>query len=127
MTENKMKTTLLVLLLIATPLLAHHGTNISYDHNKPTTMEATVTEFVWQNPHSQLFFEVKTPGGVEKWAGEMSSPGSLAKSGNWTRRTLKPGDQIKLTLFPSKAGTRVGVVTKIEKDGKVIMNDREAQ
>jgi len=44
-----------------------------------------------------------------------------------TRRTLKPGDQIKLTLFPSKAGTRVGVVTKIERDGQVIMNDREAQ
>jgi len=127
MTENKMKTTLLVFLLIATPLVAHHGTNISYDHNKPTTMEATVTEFVWQNPHSQLFFDVKTAGGVEKWAGELSSPGSLAKAGNWTRRTLKPGDQIKLTLFPSKAGTRVGVVTKIEKDGKVIMNDREAQ
>jgi Family of unknown function (DUF6152) len=122
-----MKATLLVLLLITTPLIAHHGTNISYDHTKPTTMEATVTEFVWQNPHSQLYFDVKTANGVEKWAGELGSPGTLAKAGNWTRRTLKPGDQIKLTLFPSKAGTRVGVVTKIEKDGQVIMNDREAQ
>ena len=33
-----MKTTLLVLLLATTPLVAHHGTNISYDHNKPTIM-----------------------------------------------------------------------------------------
>jgi uncharacterized protein DUF6152 len=124
-----MKTTIVVvLLLIATPLVAHHGTNISYDHNKPITMDATVTEFVWQNPHSQLYFDVKGPGGsIEKWAGEMSSPGSLVRAGNWTRRTLKPGDQLRVTVFPSKAGTHVGVVTKIEKDGKVIMSDREAQ
>jgi uncharacterized protein DUF6152 len=123
-----MKTTLLALLLIATPLVAHHGTNISYDHNKPITMDVTVTEFVWQNPHSQLYFDVKGPNGtVQHWAGEMSSPGNLVKSGGWTRRTLKAGDQLKVTVFPSKAGTSVGVVTKIEKDGKVIMNDREAQ
>jgi hypothetical protein len=121
-----MKTTLLVFLLITTPLVAHHGTNISYDHDKPITMDATVTEFVWQNPHSQVYFDVKSPGGtVAHWAGELSSPGNLAKSGKWTRRTLKAGDQIKVTLFPSKAGTTVGVVQKIEKDGHVIMSDRE--
>ena len=123
-----MKTTLLVFLLITTPLVAHHGTNISYDHNKPITMDVTVTEFVWQNPHSQLYFDVKSPNGtVQHWAGEMSSPGSLAKSGKWTRRTLKAGDQLKVTVFPSKAGTLVGVVAKIEKDGRVIMEDREPQ
>jgi hypothetical protein len=123
-----MKTTLLVFLLIAMPVVAHHGTNISYDHDKPTTMDGTVTEFVWQNPHSQVYFDVKGPDGtVQQWAGELSSPGNLAKDGKWTRRTLKPGDQIKVTVFPSKAGTKVGVVTKIEKDGKVIMSDRAAQ
>ncbi len=122
-----MKTRLLVLLLIATPLLAHHGTNISYDHNKPTVVEATVTEFIWQNPHCQLFFDVKTANGVEKWAGEMSSPGALVRMGSWTRRTLQAGDKLKLTIFPSKAGTHVGLVTSVEKDGRVIMNDREPQ
>ena len=122
-----MKTRLLFLLLIATTLLAHHGTNISYDHNKPTVVEATVTEFIWQNPHCQLFFDVKTPNGVEKWAGEMSSPGALVRMGSWTRRTLQAGDHLKLTIFPSKAGTHVGLVTTVEKEGRVIMNDREAQ
>ena len=122
-----MKKTALVLLLIAMPLLAHHGTNISYDHNKPTDVNVTVTEFIWQNPHCQLYFEVKGDNGAEKWVGEMSSPGALVRMASWTRRTLKAGDQLKLTIFPSKAGTHVGLVTKIEKDGKVIMNDREAQ
>ena len=123
-----MKTTILVFLLIASPLVAHHGTNISYDHDKPITMDGTVTEFVWQNPHSQVYFDVKNANGtVAHWAGELSSPGNLAKDGKWTRRTLKVGDQIKVTVFPSKAGTSVGVVTKMEKDGKVIMSDRGAQ
>ncbi len=122
-----MKRPFLVVLLIATPLLAHHGTNISYDHNKPTDVEVTVTEFIWQNPHCQLYFDLKTANGVEKWVGEMSSPGALVRMASWTRRTLQAGDQLKLTIFPSKAGTHVGLVTKIEKDGKVIMNDREAQ
>ena len=42
----------------------------------------------------------------------------------WTRRTLKAGDQVTITLFPSKAGTPVGVVNKIEKDGQVILSGR---
>jgi hypothetical protein len=123
-----MKKMILMWLLFAPPLLAHHGTNISYDHSKPVTMEGTVTEFVWQNPHSQVYFDVKSADGtVVKWAGELSSPGNLTKDGGWTRKMLQPGDQIKVTVFPSRAGTAVGVVQKMEKDGRVIMNDRQAQ
>lgn len=120
-----MKTKLLVFLLIATPLVAHHGTNISYDHDKPATLSGVVTEFVWQNPHSQVYFDVKAADGtVTHWAGELNSPGVLARSEKWTRKTLKAGDQIKITLFPSKAGTPVGVVNRIERDGQVILSGR---
>ena len=123
-----MKKTLLVLLLFAPPLFAHHGTNISYDGSKPMTLDGIVTEFVWQNPHSQVYFDVKSPDGtIVKWAGELSSPGNLTKDGGWTRRTLQPGDQIKVTVFPSRVGTSEGVVQKMEKDGRVIMTDRQAQ
>ena len=45
-------------LMVSMPMFAHHGTNISYDHSKPTTLAGTVTEFVWQNPHSQIYFDV---------------------------------------------------------------------
>src|SRR5712692_5764442 len=101
-------------LLISLPVLAHHGTNISYDHGKPTTLTGAVTEFVWQNPHCQIYFDVKGANGtVEHWTGELNSPGVLARSENWTRKTVKVGDQITVTLFPSKAGTPVGVVNKV--------------
>ncbi len=113
------------LLMVSIPMLAHHGTNISYDHTKPTTLKGTVTEFVWQNPHSQIYFDVRgSDGKVEHWAGELNSPGVLSRSEQWTRKTLKAGDEITVTLFPSKVGSSVGVVNKVEKDGKVILSGR---
>src|SRR3984893_4106954 len=108
------------LLMMAFPILAHHGTNASYDLSKQVTLTGTVTEFVWSNPHCQLFFDVKdADGNVVHWAAENSSPGVLTNEG-WTRNTLKPGDQIAITLNPSKAATKVGVTSKIVlSDGRV--------
>ena len=113
------------LLMVSGPIFAHHGTNVSYDHAKPTTLTGTVTEFVWQNPHCQIYFDVKgANGAVEHWAGELNSPGVLARSENWSRKTINVGDVITVTLFPSKVGAPVGVVNKIERDGKVILSGR---
>jgi hypothetical protein len=109
------------LAMLALPASAHHGTNISYDHDKPVTMTGTVTEFVWQNPHVQLYFDAKEPNGtVRNWASELNSPSVLRRQG-WTRTHFKPGDQITITLFPSKAGAPVGVVDRTKAilvDGK---------
>jgi len=101
------------LTVVCTSTFAHHGTNVHYDTKKHLTLTGTVTEFVWSNPHCQLYFDVKDEqGNVVHWAGEMNSPGILARAG-WTRHELKAGDQITITLSPSKAGTPVGVVSKI--------------
>ena len=109
-------------LTVSISMLAHHGTNISYDHTKPTTLKGTVTEFVWANPHSQLYFDVKgEKGNLVHWGGELNSPGVLAKQG-WTRKHFKPGDEITLTVFPSKAGSAVGVVDRTH---PIIANGKE--
>jgi len=111
-------------LLFAVPAAAHHGTNISYDHSKPTTLTGTLTEFVWANPHCQMYLDVKDANGkLTKWGGELNSPSVLGREG-WTKRTFKPGDEITLTLFPSKAGASVGVVDRthpIMANGKVVI------
>jgi hypothetical protein len=109
-------------------LFAHHGTNISYDHARPVTLTGTVTEFVWQNPHTQIYFDVKdAKGAVVHWAGEMNSPGVLSRQEGWTKRTLKAGDEITITVFPAKAGTPVGVVNKLVLNGKTILDNRGGQ
>jgi len=117
-----------VLVMTSLPLHGHHGTNISYDHAKPITLTGTVTEFVWQNPHTQVYFDVKdAKGNVVHWAGEMNSPGVQQRNEGWTRKTIKAGDEVTVTMFPSKAGTPVGVVNKIVLNGKVILENRGGQ
>src|SRR5262245_19779650 len=47
------------ILLTTISLSAHHGTAASYDSTRSLTLTGTVTEFVFSNPHAQLYFDVK--------------------------------------------------------------------
>lgn len=92
--------------------LAHHG-GAAYSDKLVELKQATVTKFLWSSPHSLVNFDVKDDkGNVVRWGAEMNSPGVLARAG-WTRHELKAGDQISITLSPSKAGAHLGVVSKI--------------
>ena len=114
--------TILAVFMVTVPMLAHHGTNISYDHSKTVTVTGTITEFVWQNPHTQVYFDVKDEkGNLVHWAGEMNSPGILQTAG-WTKNTLKAGDHVTLTVHPSKAGTPVG---EVDRSKPIIVNGKE--
>ena len=112
----------LTLFAFTAPILAHRGTNISYDHDKPTTLKGVVTEFVWSNTHCQLYFDVKDANGkVTNWGGELNSPSVLRREG-WTRKEFMPGEQITVTVFPSKAGAAVGVVDRTH---AIVVNGQE--
>ena len=101
------------ILIIPRPIAAHHGTSAFYDMNHPITLKGTVTEFAWTNPHAQVYFDVKDDkGNLVHWGCETWSPGKLARSG-WTKNVLKPGDQITITLSPSKKGLPLGSLRKI--------------
>jgi hypothetical protein len=87
---------------------AHHSFSM-FDFNKPTELEGTVQEFRYTNPHTTLLLRVKgKEGGTATWNLEGMGPSSLERSG-WTRRTLKPDDQIKVTIWPLTAGGTGGV------------------
>src|SRR5437867_12215749 len=63
----------LLLLVISIPVLAHHGTNISYDSSKPVTLKGIMTDFNYKNPHPQVFFDVTDESGkVTHWVGEVA-------------------------------------------------------
>ena len=107
------------LAVLCAPLLAHHGTGVSYDQTKAFTVKATVTEFRYANPHPQLFFDVKNPqtGEVVHWSGEIApNPAQLQQDG-WGRKrseaALAPGTEVEITLAPSRLGTPVGLINKI--------------
>ena len=129
-----MKKTVLVVLSIlsltamALPVLAHHGTGISYDETKVSSVKGVITKFAWANPHSQLYFDVKdAKGNVEHWAAEMRAPGNLIASG-YTRKALMdklaPGKEVTVSGNPSKVGAPVMVFIKaVLADGYCVCDD----
>jgi hypothetical protein len=112
------------LLTLSGLTFAHHGSVVSYDINKIVTMEGTVTEFQWRNPHVYVMYDVKdAQGKVVNWGAETHSPIVCENQDGWTKSTLKPGDKITITVFPSKIGTARGLLAKIVLNGKVIIDD----
>jgi hypothetical protein len=109
------------LAIVCTPVFAHHGSRISYDLTKPVTMKGTVSSFGWQNPHVFLGFDVKDDNGtVTTWGAEMAeNPHQLAMRG-WDKDSLKPGDPITVTVFPSKVGAPRGFLSKLVLNDKVM-------
>ena len=94
--------------LAALPLAGHHGTAASYDQTKLVTVQGVVTQFIWRNPHSALFLDMKDEAGkLVNYTVEMYSPGLAVKQG-YSRASFKAGDEVVLQLHPSLAGEPVG-------------------
>lgn len=111
----KGKALVLGVLLAAVPLFAHHGGASLYDMSKELTVDATVTEFSWTNPHVEIGLDAKDDKGtVKHWLLEASSPPVLVSRG-WNRKSLGVGDAIKVTFNPSQSGTSVGRFIKLTK------------
>ena len=99
------------LLFSGSALFAHHG-NSAYDETARVSIQGTVTEFIWVNPHSQIYLDVKDSSGkVVNWGVETNSPGLLGRAG-WTRRSLKAGDRITIIVCPAKNGQPVAYATQ---------------
>jgi hypothetical protein len=99
-------------LVVSGPLFAHHG-NSAFDGNHPLSLKGTVTEWFWANPHCVLQFDVTDDKGqVVHWAAETSNPADMANR-SWGKMTLKPGDQVTVTLEPAKNGKPVGRVLAV--------------
>jgi hypothetical protein len=99
---------------------AHHS-NAEYG-DKMVTMSGTVKEYRWRNPHVTVVWDVKTNDGkVTTWRGELASVTSVMGHG-LTKNSLKPGDEIKIAVFPSKLGTPESVIVYITRtDGTVVL------
>ena len=101
----------MALALIVVPAFAHHGGS-EYDRDHPITLKGTVKQFYWANPHPQIFIDVKGQNGkVVDWGVEALAPAVLRRAG-WSPSTLKPGDQVTLTVAPSKRGTPFALLQK---------------
>ena len=108
---------------MAAPAYAHHSFAM-FDSTKNVSLDGTVKEFEWTNPHSWIRIMVADNAGTAKeWAIEMNSPAQNAQRG-WKSDTLKPGDKIKLVIHPLRDGSRGGqFMSATLADGKSLTND----
>jgi hypothetical protein len=98
--------------IFSIPLLAHHG-NAAYDTGKNITLKGTVAQWYWANPHCVLRLDVTDDRGqVVQWAAETENPSTMIHFG-WAKQSLKPGDQVTVTVLPVKNGNPVGRILEV--------------
>ena len=104
---------------------AHHS-RAAYG-NEDLTMEGTVIEYRWRNPHVMVFWEVtETNGTVVRWQGEMAAITSMMRDG-MTKDSLESGDELTFTVRPNKSGTPEAVIREmIKTDGTIVYSASEA-
>jgi hypothetical protein len=91
----------------AVPLFAHHAFAAEYNADKPVLLAGTVTKVEWVNPHARFSINVtEGDGKVVSWELELGSPNALQREG-WTRTSLKVGDQVVVSGYLAKDGSRL--------------------
>lgn len=104
---------------VSTPALAHHSVAM-FDLTKSVTIQGTVKEFQFTNPHSWLQVMVAGADGTAvEWDFEAQGPSSLLRVGI-KAKTFSPGDKVTVVAHPMKDGRTAGaLITATAADGHV--------
>jgi hypothetical protein len=91
------------------------------DNEKERTLEGTVKEFQWTNPHAWIQLMVKGPDGkTTEWSIECASPNGLKRQG-WRAASIKAGDKVTAIIHPLKNGDSGGSLVIVTlPDGKTL-------
>jgi hypothetical protein len=110
------------LIVLGGSAIAHHSFAM-FDQEHPIAIVGTVTEFKYSSPHVYIFLDVKGPDGtVTNWNLEGGAPSLLVREG-WSNKSIKPGDELQMTIDPLRSGAPGGAwqANRIKfKDGRPI-------
>ena len=93
---------------LVTPVLAHHS-GAMFDDKVALTLNGTVKQFQWTNPHCWIQVLVASASGPVEWSVEMGSPSQLFRGG-WKPKTVHVGDKIVVIVHPMRDGTNGGLL-----------------
>jgi len=126
---NAMKTSIFAaigvvgLALGAPPAWSHHS-GAMFEPEKVVTLEGTVKEFEYTNPHSWLYVTVRDDKGSETlWGIEAEGPSALMRAGI-KANALRPGDQITVRTRPLRDGRPAGAWVSVTKSDGTVLNPR---
>jgi len=85
---------------------AHHSFSAEYDVNGYTTLEGTIVEVRFRNPHVQYFLEVNDGGELTRWNLAGQNVAALRRRGV-TADSIKVGDEVTVSGYPGKKGNKL--------------------
>jgi Family of unknown function (DUF6152) len=105
-------------LLLALPAGAHHS-GAAFDRSQTVSVTGTVAAVEWTSPHARLKVDAKDDAGtIVTWDFELPSAVTLTRRG-WTKSSLTPGDEIKVTGAPARDHPHIAIATGvIDKNGR---------
>ena len=104
--------TMLLTALIALPAQSHHSFAAVYQADKTITVEGTVVQFLFRNPHSVLHVLAKDETGAEvRWAIEWQGATQLG-AGGISAQTMRAGDPVILTGNPGRVAAEHRILLK---------------
>ena len=104
----------------STTAFAHHSFAM-FDSSKSITVEGTVKNVAYANPHVWVDMVVMNDKNqAVTWGMEGGNLGGLYRMG-WTKDTIRIGDKIKMEVHPIKDGTPGGQIMRVTlADGRVL-------
>jgi len=101
-------------LVVGAELQAHHSVAGVYDLHTEVVLEGQLTKLNVRNPHSNILLAVPNADGTTtEWTLTTATVGALSRQGV-TRTTLKPGENLKVTVLPARNGDPAGFIRSLE-------------
>jgi hypothetical protein len=118
--KSRIVSAVALLLVAVTSVSAHHAA-AGIDRTATKELKGVIKAFSWQNPHSWMEVDVVgADGKVVTWTVEMTAPSYLVRAG-WKSSTVKPGDEVTVTVRPLKNGDPGGLFVSVKlADGRTL-------
>lgn len=99
--------------MAAAPVLAHHSFAM-FDQTRRVTIEGTISEIQWTNPHVWIHVDVvQEDGSIVVWPMELTSVVHLTRRG-FPRDEVNVGDSGTFTMSPYHSGEPGGRFDRLE-------------
>ena len=113
MNRSRVVLAIAIVAISVSSLRAHHSFAAEFDAEKPVTLKGTVVKWEMMNPHGWITIDVAGPDGkTTQWMVETSNPNGLMRLG-WSKRSLKPGDEITVEAYRAKDGSNTANASRV--------------
>jgi hypothetical protein len=119
-------------LLVGVHSVAAHHSAAMFDFSQRLTLNGTLKEMRWTNPHVSLLVYGATQPGAEPtdWLLETTSPSILVRLG-WSRTSIRPGDKVSAKIAPlfdrAEHGGTLEEITLVDSGKTFGTNNREQE